>query len=265
MAEAGAIARDVLADQVKDRLLQDILAGRYAPDSRIVETRVARELGTSQAPVREALRGLEALGLVAITPFRGARVRRPTSEELIGAYAVRSELESLGARLAVPRLTALDLADLSELNDQMQRAAARGDVHEVATADALFHGRLVSAAGNGTLTRIWSSLEPFSRTYLTLLIPAADAHWTADLHPPILDALRAGDAERAVTALVSHFTEARSQLTRGWSDSAGEAGGANVDDVPAPAHRQAARAGPRKARPSRRRTITGANQADVPR
>ena len=58
MAEGGVLSRSVLADEVKDRLLQDILSGRYPPHSRIVETTVARELGISQAPVREALRGL---------------------------------------------------------------------------------------------------------------------------------------------------------------------------------------------------------------
>src|SRR5204862_35347 len=77
----------------------------YPPDSRIVETAVAKELGTSQAPVREALRGLEALGIVEITPFRGARVRRLDSDELLEAYVVRSTIEVLGARLAMARLT----------------------------------------------------------------------------------------------------------------------------------------------------------------
>jgi DNA-binding GntR family transcriptional regulator len=75
---AGGLSRSVLADQVKDRILEGILSGHYPPDSRIVETQIARELGTSQAPVREALRGLEALGVVEIAPFRGARVRRPS-------------------------------------------------------------------------------------------------------------------------------------------------------------------------------------------
>ena len=100
----GTLPRSVLADQVKERLLEEIISGRYRPDERIVETQVARELGTSQAPVREALRGLEALGVVEITPFRGARVRRATRRELLEAYVVRSALEELGARLAVPRL-----------------------------------------------------------------------------------------------------------------------------------------------------------------
>ena len=97
-------SRSVLADQVRDHLLEGILSGRYPPHSRIVETQVARQLGTSQAPVREALRSLEALGVVVISPFRGARVRRPTRREILEAYAVRSALEVLAARLAVPRM-----------------------------------------------------------------------------------------------------------------------------------------------------------------
>lgn len=219
MAEAGVIARDVLADQIKDRVLADILSGRYPPDARIIETRVAKELGTSQAPVREALRGLEALGVVSITPFRGARVRHPTSHELLEAYVVRTELESLAARLAVPRLTDADVADLAALNDRMQRAADIGDLHAVATADAEFHERLVAAAGNRALQRVWGSLEPFSRTYLTLLIPDADARWTADLHPPILDALTARKSRLAVKAITHHFAEARARVRRAWVDA----------------------------------------------
>ena len=194
--EDHAISRTVLADQVKDRLLEAILAGRYPPNSRIVETRVARELGTSQAPVREALRGLEALGLVEISPFRGARVRHPSASELIEAYVVRSELESLGARLAVPQLTEADLAELVDFGGQMQQAAR-----------------------NATLERVWRALEPFSRTYITLVVPGADAQWTANLHLPILDALRRRDAEMVVRALQQHFADVSARLGEEWSDS----------------------------------------------
>jgi DNA-binding GntR family transcriptional regulator len=214
MATSGDLARSVLADQVKDRLLEEILAGRYAPDARIVETQVARELGTSQAPVREALRGLAALGVVDITPFRGARVRRPTRRELLEAYAVRSALETLAARLAVPRMSDADLADLGDLMDQMQAAARAGDGHAVAEADARFHGRIVELADNGTLAKVWSSLEPFSRTYLTLVVPGADPQWSADLHGPILVALRARDADAVVAALEQHFADVAANMAR---------------------------------------------------
>jgi DNA-binding GntR family transcriptional regulator len=214
MATSGVLARSVLADQVKDRLLEDILAGRYAPDSRIVETQVARELGTSQAPVREALRGLAALGVVEITPFRGARVRRPTRRELLEAYAVRSALETLAAQLAVPRMHDDDVAELGRYMDAMQMAAGARDGHAVAEADASFHGRIVELADNATLVKVWRSLEPFSRTYLTLVVPGADPQWSADLHPPILAALRARDVGAVVAALQGHFDDVVANMAR---------------------------------------------------
>jgi DNA-binding GntR family transcriptional regulator len=215
---ARLLPRSVLADQVKERLLDGILTGRYAPDSRIVETQLARELGTSQAPVREALRGLEALGVVEITPFRGARVRRPTRRELLEAYAVRTSLESLGARLAVPRLTDDDLDELAACVDEMQAAARDDDGAGVAEADARFHGRLLELGDNATLLRVWRSLEPFSRTYITLVVPGADPRWSADLHVPILDALRRRDVDAVVAALERHFEEVSANMAERLPD-----------------------------------------------
>lgn len=231
MPDDSAISRSVLADQVKDRLLQDILSGRYPPDSRIVETRVARDLGTSQAPVREALRGLEALGVVEILPFRGARVRRPTREELLEAYAVRYELEALGARLGVPRMTDEDFRELEELGEEMQRSAADGDRHAVAVADASFHARMLQVSGNATLERVWRSLEPFSRTYITLVAPGGDEHWTANLHPAIIEALRTRDPEQVVLALRRHFDLAGAHLAGGWSDEPEATSGRRTTDA----------------------------------
>ncbi|HZC32417.1 MAG TPA: GntR family transcriptional regulator [Candidatus Bathyarchaeia archaeon] len=217
----AVLARSVLADQVRERLLEGILSGRYPPDARIVETQVARELGTSQAPVREALRGLEALGVVEITPFRGARVRRPTTRELLEAYAVRSALESLAASLAVPRLTDVDLERLAALVEAMQVAARADDAHRVAEADARFHGTIVELADNGTLLKVWRSLEPFLRTYLTLVVPGADPRWSADLHSPILSALEARDVDAVVAAVKRHFAEVSDNMASRLADQEG--------------------------------------------
>lgn len=213
-----ALSRSVLADQVKDRILEGILNGEYPPDARIVETQVARELNTSQAPVREALRALEALGFVEITPFKGARLRRPTRREILEAYAVRSALEALGARSAVPRLTPADLDELEGHCAAMQAAAEVGDGHGVADADARFHGRLIELADNRTLDKVWRSLEPFLRTYITLVAPGADPHWSAELHAPIMAALRQGDTDEVVAALEQHFAKASENMARRWPD-----------------------------------------------
>jgi DNA-binding GntR family transcriptional regulator len=212
MADEGSITRNVLADQVRDYLLQGVFSGQFPPDSRIVETRVARDMGTSQAPVREALRALEALGIVDILPFKGARVRRPSDVELLEAYDVRATLESLGARLGVPRMTDDDLAEITELHDALQAAGKGGDRHLVAERDAAFHARLLQLSGNSMLGRVWRSLEPVSRTYITLVAPNADPSWTVGLHPPILRALRTRDPQAVEAALRQHFEEASRRL-----------------------------------------------------
>jgi DNA-binding GntR family transcriptional regulator len=219
MTRQSTISRSVLSDQVKDRLLQAILDGRYPPGARIVETRVARELGTSQAPVREALRDLEALGVVETTAFRGARVRRPSAAELLEAFVVRTELESLAAELAVPRLTDADLDALAADVAEMQRSADAGDAHAEAMADAAFHGRIVGLSGNATLVRVWRTLEPFSRTYITIEAPGADRRHIADQHIPVLEALRRRDADLAVTVLRRHFDDAAAGLASHWPDA----------------------------------------------
>jgi DNA-binding GntR family transcriptional regulator len=220
VAVSEALARSVLADQVKERILEGILNGHYPPDSRIVETQVARELGTSQAPVREALRGLEALGVVEIAPFRGARVRRPSRREILEAYAVRSALESLAARLAVPRMTDDDLRQLAGHLEAMEAAARDGDDHRLAEADASFHERIVALADNGTLEKVWRFLEPFSRTYITLVAPGADPHWSAGLHAPILAALERRNTEEVVGALRRHFDEVSANMAGRWPEEA---------------------------------------------
>jgi DNA-binding GntR family transcriptional regulator len=238
MTRDAAISRSVLSDQVKDRLLQAILDGRYPPGARIVETRVARELGTSQAPVREALRDLEALGVVETTAFRGARVRRPSADELLEAFVIRAELESLGARLAIPRLTDDDLAELAGYVDEMQQAALTGDTHAEAAADAAFHGRVIELAGNATLERVWRTLEPFSRTYITIVAPGADRRRIADEHVPVLEALRRRDPALVTDVLHRHFANAATMLASMWADD-GPLAAAEPSPAPPPRPRAA--------------------------
>jgi len=205
MPITAPISRSVLSDQVKDHLLEEILAGRYPPGSRIVETRVARELGVSQAPVREALRDLEALGVVRIAAFQGARVRRPSKAELLEAFVVRAELESLGARLALPRMSDTELDDLQGFVDEMRAAATRGDAHGQALVDAAFHSRIVGISANHTLERVWHFLEPVSRTQITATTPGLDLRQIADLHQAIVSALRLRDPQGVTAAVNRHF------------------------------------------------------------
>ena len=209
------LAPSVLSAQVKDRLLQWILEGELRPGSRIVETRVARQLGTSQAPVREALRDLATLGLVEMQPYRGARVRVPAADELIEAMEVRGELEAIAARQAASQIDEATLARMRQLLDAMRASARRGDAHTQAVQNSEFHTCVIEASGNRTIQRLWTMLEPFARTYLTATVPGADLHWLAERHVSIVDALSAHDPDRAAAAMREHAHQAERQVLEG--------------------------------------------------
>lgn len=206
------LARNVLSAQVKDRLLRSIIEGELPPGSRIIETRVARQLGTSQAPVREALRDLATLGLVEMHAFRGARVREPHADELIEAMEVRGELEAIAARAAAANVTDADLRRLRALIVRMHACADAGNPHGQALANSEFHTLVVRASGNRTVQRLWEILEPFARTYLTATAPGADLHWLAERHSAIVDALESRDPNRAAHQMRVHAREAEQQV-----------------------------------------------------
>jgi len=216
MTDDAEITRSVLSEQVKGRLLQAILDGRYPPGARIVETRVAKEFGTSQAPVREALRDLEALGVVETAPFKGARVRQPSTEELLEAFDVRAILEGHGAVLAMENLGDTHIAQLGELVEQMRAAAIAGDPFNEATADTAFHRLIMHHSGNATLERVWSTMEPFLRTYITIVSPGVDRTAVADRHVPIIDALGRQNPDLIQEAFRVHFEEAALALAEVW-------------------------------------------------
>lgn len=236
MTDETGITRSVLSEQVKGRLLQAILDGRYPPGARIVETRVAKEFGTSQAPVREALRDLEALGVVETAPFKGARVRQPSTEELLEAFDVRAILEGHGAVLALEKMGDKELEQLMELTGEMQRAAEAGDPYREAMADTEFHRLIMRRSGNATLERVWSTLEPFLRTYITIVSPGVDRQAVADRHLPIIDALRRQDPDLVEEAFRVHFEAAARALAEVWPHQEGGSDAADKvdpDEMPA--------------------------------
>lgn len=212
------LLRDPLSTQVKDAIMQGIIEGRYLPGARLVETRIARELGVSQAPVREALRDLESVGVVESFAFRGARVRLPGSEELIAAFPVRAALESLAASEAARRVDEAQLRQLEALIGAMVEAAQRGDAHAQSMANARFHGLIVHAAGNPILERQWALLEPLARTYLTATRAHVDLIRLAERHRTILEPLQRRDADGAGTAMRDHLMEASTWLQEGDSE-----------------------------------------------
>jgi DNA-binding GntR family transcriptional regulator len=195
---------ELLSATVKRLVLDRIVSGHYPPGARIVEFQLAKELGVSQSPVREALRELAAVGIVTILPRRGARVRLPSAKELADVSVVRAEVDGLAARLAAGRVPDDTLAALEALIEEMLSALARGDFSGVTDADVRFHELIADASENHALERAFDQLAPFARTFITLTLPGVDVHDIVLQHRPILEALRAHDAERAAGAARDH-------------------------------------------------------------
>ena len=202
----ASVTRVVLREQVKELILERILNGTYAPGERLVETRIASELGTSQAPVREALRDLELLRFVESEPFRGARVREVSQEELVEIYPVRAAIEELAAREAATRLDG-QVEALEEELKAMHLAADANDLHAQVEHDVAFHRVIVEASGNRVLLETWLSLRIEARTIVTALRTGLDGHDIAERHRPVLDALQARDPDLAATTLRRHLEE----------------------------------------------------------
>ena len=195
---------ELLSATVKRLVLDRIVSGHYPPGARIVEFQLAKELGVSQSPVREALRELAAVGIVTILPRRGARVRLPSAKELADVSVVRAEVDGLAARLAAGRVPDDTLAALEALIEEMLAALSRRDFSGVTDADVRFHELIADASENHALERAFDQLAPFARTFITLTLPGVDVHDIVLQHRPILEALRAHDAERAAGAARAH-------------------------------------------------------------
>jgi len=204
-----AVTKIPLREQVKELVLERILDGTYKPGDRLVETRIAQELGTSQAPVREALRELESLRFVESEPFRGARVRAVSRVQMAEIYPVRAALEEVAGREAAKRLDG-DVTALEAELAAMRRAARAGDIHRQVEHDVRFHRVIVAASGNATLLEVWSSLRIEARTIITLLTTGIDPAELVEFHVPVLEALRSGDPDEAGRVLrhhVEHFAD----------------------------------------------------------
>ena len=198
-----SLNRTNLREQVKEILLKRILDGEYSPGDRLVEMHIAQEFEISQAPVREALRELEALGFVESEPYRGTRVRAVTKSELTEIYPVRAALEEVAARAAAVHLAGNVEALEAEL-EAMHAAAEKGDLYEEVQHDVEFHRLIVEASGNRVLQDMWRSLRIEARTLISVLKAHIGGYELAELHRPVLEALAEGDAEKAGLLLRNH-------------------------------------------------------------
>ena len=195
------------------RLLAEIRAGSLVPGARLRETDLAERLGISRTPVREAIRQLEAEGLVVHLPRQGASLRTLDYAEVIELYEMRAVLEGTAARLAARAASDLELGELAALNQDLRGAPAGPQAQDL---NRQFHRMLLDAARNRFLVKSMSALQ---KTLLilgpTTLADPARAAQAVDEHAAVLEALAARDGAAAEAAMRVHVEAALSVRIRG--------------------------------------------------
>lgn len=210
-----AVKQPPAADRVYSHVKQGVLDRRYEGGTLLTEGELAEAVGVSRTPVREALLRLEAEGLIKLYPKKGAMVLPVSVQEIADVVETRMLVEEHAVRKAVPPSPAL-VARLEELLTRQKAEAAAGDLAAAAVTDRCFHAEIVRDGGNAILSRLYDQLRDRQLRMGVAIMHAHPDRIAKSLteHEEILDALRAGDAERAVR-LVHRHVDWFSHLARG--------------------------------------------------
>lgn len=193
-------------------ILAGIRSGRYQPGERLIPEAIAQELAMSRMPVREAFQRLANEGLVVIRPNRGCVVAGLTIDEIYETFEIRSVLEGLAVRLAMPRIDAAVLAELDDHLSRMQRAGEIGADDWLARHQA-FHAYICGLSQRPKLVAQIAALhiavEPYMRVWLHHVAHPTTA---TQRQNEIVAAIRSGDAARAETVMREHVMRTAPRL-----------------------------------------------------
>ena len=195
----------MLSEQIKEVLLDQIIKGDIRPGERLVESRIAAQMQTSQAPVRDAIRELGMVGIVEMRRNKGAVVRAFNREELAQIYAVRAELEGMAVELAAQRDAPTLGAELGDLCERMETATSAGRIAGFVKLNNAFHRAIVLASGNRPLLEIWDRLDIQSRTAMNVTRSDNDFDTIHADHRAIAEAVLKGEGGEARRALALHL------------------------------------------------------------
>jgi DNA-binding GntR family transcriptional regulator len=196
-----------------EALRERIVRGVYTEGMPLRQDALASELGVSRIPIREALRQLEAEGLVTLSPHHGATVSSLSFEEIFELSELRALIESDQLRRSIPRLTDADLSRASAILDDYEAAFAAGDVAAWGRLNWAFHSALLSPASRPLTLGIAESLQNQSDRYMRLQLSLTAGQVRASgEHHGILEAARAREADRACAQLEAHIMGASHAL-----------------------------------------------------
>lgn len=198
-----------LVGLVEAQLTRAIVEGRLAPGSRIVEADIARRMGVSRAPVREAARRLERQGVLVAKPRHGFAVRTISVQEIDDLFEVRLSLELTSIELACRKADDAGIARVQALVESMVREANTQPQHHRIATDLALHTLICELSGNAHLHRIFMNTQ----TEMQMIIALIDAVYhdptaMAATHRPIVDALVRRDPEAAKAAMRVHLEDA---------------------------------------------------------
>ncbi|WP_424985122.1 GntR family transcriptional regulator [Microbulbifer sp. S227A] len=198
------------------RLLDEIRDGELLPGDRLRETELAERLGVSRTPVREAIRQLEADGLVSHVPRHGATLRKLDYAEVMELYEMRAVLEGTAARLAARAASDVELDELETLNEQL---ASIGTGLEAARLNTIFHATLLDAAKNRFLAKSMVSLKKAMMILGPTMLSDHNRAMAADAeHRRVIEALKARDGAAAETAMRAHIEASQRLRIRSLRD-----------------------------------------------
>lgn len=198
---------------VYERLVNEIRTGELRPNDRLKETELAARFGISRTPIREAMRQLEADGLVVHNPRVGTVIRSLGYSEVNALYEMRTVLEGTAARFAARSASAIELDELAAINNEM--ANAHDDAKKLFDANKQFHALLFDVARNRFLL---SAAEAVHKTLLILgpstMEEADRAAVAVEEHRAVIDAVRAHDGDAAEAAMRAHIEGAHGARLR---------------------------------------------------
>lgn len=207
-----------LVENAYRAIREGIVNGTYPQGAHITAQQLAEANGLSRTPVREAMRRLDAEGLISLIPNRGAFVARWTREEIEQIYELRVLLEAFAARVAAERATDEQIATLRELADKMATAAQSDTIDhgEIAAVNGDFHRGVLEACGNNRLRELLGSLTEMPLVLSTFRnYTRAELRRSAAQHRELVDAIAARDPDWANSVMTAHIRSARHTLVRG--------------------------------------------------
>lgn len=214
--------KETLRSNIRSHILQGIMDGTFKAGERIVETRLAKELDVSQAPVREAILELSVMGLLEEKPYSGTFVRAITAEDLEDIFHCRAIIEEYSVREATRKITASQLQVLTSLLDEMEKC---DNISYLTDLDKRFHEAIMDAAGSAAMKKLWLSLHITEWTYVSASSSALSIDEIVSQHRNIYNYISAGDARSAGAYMflhIKHFGNELVQLYLNDNDLSGQ-------------------------------------------